>query len=123
MERRSLFIIAAAALCLAAAVGWDAALDRAGVNYHTRYSPAQPIAFSHRVHAGDLQMACQYCHTGAERSRHAGIPPAGTCMNCHKFVTATRDMQRMEDGAAEKEKRQPVDVISPEIRKIYAALD
>ena len=39
------------------------------------YQPAQPINYSHAVHAGDLQVQCQYCHYAAERGRFAGIPP------------------------------------------------
>lgn len=86
------------------------------------YEPSQPIAFSHRLHAGELQVACLYCHAGAIRSRHAGIPPASTCMNCHKFVTATMGAVHAEDELAKKEKRSPRPVISPEIAKIYEAL-
>lgn len=47
------------------------------------YQPRQPIVYSHAVHAGDLQIPCLYCHYAAERSKHAGIPPAALCMNCH----------------------------------------
>ena len=43
----------------------------------------QPIAYSHKLHAGELQIECQYCHTYAKRSIHAGIPSTNTCMNCH----------------------------------------
>ena len=86
------------------------------------YEPAQPIAFSHRLHAGELQVQCLYCHSGAEKSRHAGIPPANVCMNCHRFVSATLGATRAEDELARKEKRDPVRVISPEIQKIYDAL-
>ena len=50
------------------------------------YQPRQPIVYSHAVHAGELQIPCQYCHYGAERGRFAGIPPASVCMNCHKQV-------------------------------------
>lgn len=50
------------------------------------YEPDQPIAFSHKVHAGDNQIACLYCHFGAEKSQHAGIPPAQVCMNCHSNI-------------------------------------
>lgn len=50
------------------------------------YSPTQPIAYSHAVHAGAMQIDCQYCHYAAEWGRHAGIPPATICMNCHKQV-------------------------------------
>src|SRR5215467_7847178 len=69
------------------------------------YEPVQPIAYSHRLHAGELQIQCQYCHFGADKSRTAGIPPAGVCMNCHKFVTAPLGAIRAED---ERRKRRTV---------------
>lgn len=50
------------------------------------YAPAQPIDFSHRLHAGEYQIACLYCHYGAERSRHAGIPALSVCLNCHESL-------------------------------------
>lgn len=50
------------------------------------YAPAQPVKYSHAVHAGAMQIPCQYCHTGAERGRYAGIPSASICLNCHKQV-------------------------------------
>jgi len=48
----------------------------------------QPVNYSHKLHAGKLQIECQYCHTYARRSIHAGIPPSQVCMNCH---SATAD--------------------------------
>ncbi len=86
------------------------------------YEPAQPIAFSHRLHAGELQVSCLYCHSGAERSRHAGIPPANVCMNCHRFVTAPLGAIRAEDDLAQKEGRKPRRIVSPEIQKLYDSL-
>jgi hypothetical protein len=90
---------------------------------HQGYEPAQPIAYSHRLHAGEMQIQCQYCHFGADKSRHAGVPPANVCMNCHKFVTAPMGMVRAEDELAEKEKRAPRPVFSPELSKLYAAVN
>jgi hypothetical protein len=86
------------------------------------YEPTQPIAFSHRLHAGELQVSCLYCHSGAERSRHAGIPAANVCMNCHRFVSTTMGAVRAEDELAKKENRAPRRMVSPEIQKLYAAL-
>lgn len=83
------------------------------------YEPAQPIAFSHRLHAGELEVPCLYCHYGAVRSRHAGIPAAGVCLNCHRFVTASFGAVREEDRRATKEKRSPRRIVSPEIQKLY----
>lgn len=86
------------------------------------YEPAQPIEFSHRLHAGELQVSCLYCHSGAEKSRHAGIPAASTCMNCHQSVTANFGAIRAEDELAKKQGRQPRLIVSPEIQKLYDAL-
>ncbi len=86
------------------------------------YEPVQPIAFSHRLHAGDLEIDCHYCHSGAERSRHAGIPATGTCMNCHRFVTASWGAVREENRRAQREERPPRRLLSPEIAKLYGHL-
>lgn len=86
------------------------------------YEPAQPIAYSHRLHAGELQINCLYCHFGAEKSRHAGIPPANVCMNCHRFVIAPLGAIRAEDDLAKKEKRAPRRVVSPDLQQVYDAL-
>ena len=88
----------------------------------TGYEPPQPIAFSHRLHAGEMQVSCLYCHSGAERSRHAGVPAANVCMNCHRFVTAPLGAIRAEEEAAQKEGRKPSPVISPELAKLYDSL-
>ncbi len=86
------------------------------------YEPVQPLAYSHRLHAGELQIDCQYCHSGAQRSRYAGIPSASVCMNCHRLIKAPRSAIRAEELAAEKEGRAPEKVISPELAKLYQAL-
>lgn len=50
------------------------------------YQPDQPIAFSHKLHAGVTKIDCQYCHDSARRSKHSSVPGANTCMNCHTAV-------------------------------------
>lgn len=89
---------------------------------HQGYEPTQPIAFSHRLHAGELQMACVYCHSGAEKSRYADIPSTNVCMNCHKSVTAPLGAVRAEEDFAKKENRKPKLVVSPELRKLFDTL-
>jgi len=69
-------------------------------NVHTGYQPVQPIKFPHDKHAGMLKIDCQYCHSGAYKSKNASIPSLNICMNCHKSVMTE----------------------SPEIHKIYDAL-
>lgn len=81
---------------LAAFAGCDT-----GVSANQGYEPAQPIEFSHSLHAGEYQVDCLYCHFGATRSRHAGIPPIQVCLNCHAKVKPD----------------------SPEIKKISAAME
>jgi mono/diheme cytochrome c family protein len=64
-------------------IGYDAML---GVGVTTNYQPSQPIAFSHKVHAGQNGVDCNYCHTSARKSKHSGIPSANVCMNCHTYI-------------------------------------
>ena len=86
------------------------------------YTPAQPIEYSHRLHAGELAIDCQYCHYGARSSRNAGIPPASICMNCHKVVTSSYDALLTEDVNAEREGRAAVPIISAKLKPLYDAL-
>jgi hypothetical protein len=86
------------------------------------YEPEQPIAFCHRLHAGEMQISCLYCHSGAETSRHAGIPPASVCMTCHRFIMASRKDVVPELLEAQKTNRVQQPVVSPELQKLYDAL-
>ncbi|MEW6512043.1 MAG: cytochrome c3 family protein [Bacteroidota bacterium] len=52
--------------------------------------PRQPIAFSHKIHAGDNAIACQYCHGGVRRGAAAGIPSVRLCMGCHQLAAANK---------------------------------
>jgi len=54
------------------------------------YTPEQPINYSHKLHAGDMQIDCQYCHVAVEKSRHAMVPAVETCMNCHTVARKDR---------------------------------
>lgn len=53
------------------------------------YAPVQPVPFNHALHAGQLGMDCRYCHSAVEKSGHANVPTAQTCMNCHSAVKTT----------------------------------
>jgi mono/diheme cytochrome c family protein len=75
-------------------------------NVHTGYQPVQPIKFPHDLHAGAMKIDCQYCHSGAYKSKNASIPSLNVCMNCHKTIDRT-----VGSKAA-----------STEIQKIYDAL-
>lgn len=86
------------------------------------YAPEQPIAYSHRLHAGELQINCQFCHSSADSSKHAGIPSSDVCMKCHKYVTAPFDVLQQEMQLADKEKRKAKTLISSELKKLYDSL-
>lgn len=82
--------------------GGKATIDAAyGVGVHQGYAPEQPIKFSHKLHAGQNQINCNYCHTGVYEGKGANVPSANICMNCHNSI-----------------KRE-----SPEIQKIYRAIE
>ena len=64
------------------------------------YEPVQPIQFSHKLHAGTLQINCLYCHSGAVSGAHALVPPISTCMNCHAEVQPKDSEGRIKPGIA-----------------------
>lgn len=59
------------------------------------YMPDQPIAFSHKLHAGDNQIACEYCHTSVRKTKHANIPSVSICMNCH--IKVKKESEQIAD--------------------------
>jgi hypothetical protein len=50
-------------------------------------SPIQPLAFSHKIHAGDNGISCLFCHRYAPKSTVAGIPAVSDCRACHLFIS------------------------------------
>ena len=74
-----------------------------GVGVTTNYQPSQPIEFSHKIHAGQNGIDCNYCHSSARKSKHSGIPSANVCMNCHTYInegaiTGTKEIQKIYDA-------------------------
>jgi len=99
--RATLLLIAAA---VAATTGAFAARGLARVGIHQGYAPPQPIAFSHKLHAGDSKVTCLYCHSSARTSRHAGIPSVNVCMNCHSMLTKqTVDIERLKEAVQRRQ--------------------
>jgi len=47
---------------------------------------AQPVAFQHSLHAGELGIDCRYCHHSVEIAAYANIPPTEVCMTCHSQI-------------------------------------
>lgn len=64
------------------------------------YRPAQPVPYSHKLHAGELGLDCRYCHASVEVSAVANVPPTQVCMNCHRLVARDRPtLQPVRDSA------------------------
>ncbi len=79
------------------------------------YMPIQPIHYSHKIHAGDNQIECQYCHSSANKSKHSGIPSLNVCMNCHENIAEYNGDEDLEKGYTR-------DFYTNEIKKLYKAV-
>lgn len=101
-------------LFLAAYVGFGALFS---VGVDQGYQPIQPIAFSHKIHAGDNKIDCQYCHSSAKHSKHSGIPSVNVCMNCHKGISEVAPETKVEWDGRTLGKEE----LDKEIQKIYEA--
>jgi mono/diheme cytochrome c family protein len=103
-HKRTTALIILIILCGILSSTWYALKD---IGVYEGYHPEQPILFSHKIHAGDNAINCQYCHSGVERSKTAGIPSVNVCMNCHKGISTGPNIGSVEG--------------TEEIKKIYAA--
>ena len=94
--------LALTAVLLVALVGGAALL----LSFGPPAAPEQPIAFSHKLHAGDNRIACQYCHVSARHASVAGIPSVQRCLGCHKITAAARpEVQKL---AGYWERKEPI---------------
>jgi hypothetical protein len=103
-----------AGVLLLFAIGGYFIVDAAmGLGRMKGYQPAQPIFYSHKVHAGTNQISCLYCHGGAQDSKQASIPSVNVCMNCHVAIKEyTGEAITREDGTGVNG--------TAEIQKLYA---
>ena len=74
--------------------GFHALKDNVGV--YQGYAPEQPIAFSHKIHAGENGIDCVYCHHSAEKGKASGIPSVNVCMNCHSSISEGKTTGEVE---------------------------
>lgn len=98
---KSKVFIGITVLVFIGAVTYSGIMSLYDIGVHQGYAPEQPIAFSHKIHAGKYKIDCNYCHTGVRKSKNANIPSLNICMNCHSAIKTE----------------------SPEIKKIYAAIE
>ena len=86
-------------LCGTLALGSWTWVTMWNTNVHQGYQPVQPIKFPHDLHAGAMKINCQYCHSGAYKSKNASIPSLNVCMNCHKVVkTESAEIHKIYDA-------------------------
>jgi mono/diheme cytochrome c family protein len=79
------------------------------------YMPIQPIHYSHKIHAGDNQIECKYCHSSARVSKHSGIPSLNVCMNCHMNIAEYNGEEDLDKGYTKE-------FYTNEIKKLYKAV-
>ncbi|HET8837454.1 MAG TPA: c-type cytochrome [Flavobacteriaceae bacterium] len=111
IENQFLVLVSAVVFLLAAAYlafGW---MFQIGVDQG--YQPIQPIHFSHRIHAGDNQIDCKYCHSSARTSKVSGVPSLNVCMNCHVTISEVAPETATEEHSKE--------YYDAQIAKLYAA--
>jgi mono/diheme cytochrome c family protein len=79
------------------------------------YAPVQPIHYSHKIHAGDNKIDCNYCHSSARKSKISGIPSLNVCMNCHKNISEYNGEEDLAKGYTKE-------FYNGEIAKLYDAV-
>lgn len=108
------FLVLVFSIFLILAAGYFAYGYLMQVGVDQGYAPVQPIHFSHKIHAGDNQIDCKFCHSSARTSKTSGIPSLNVCMNCHKNISEVA-----EDTGTEEYSKAFYD---GEIAKIYKAV-
>ncbi|RUT70928.1 cytochrome C [Flavobacterium cupreum] len=84
---RNQFLVLVTSIFLLLASGYFVYGFLMQVGVDQNYEPIQPIHYSHKIHAGDNEINCKYCHSAARVSKNAGIPSLNVCMNCHKNIS------------------------------------
>ena len=112
VQNQFLVLVTAVFLLLASGYFVYGYLMQVGVDQG--YQPVQPIHYSHKIHAGDNQIECKYCHSSARVSKTSGIPSLNVCMNCHKSISEVADATATEEYSKE--------FYDGEIQKLYKAV-
>ena len=111
-KNQFLVLVTSIFLLLASAYFVYGYLMQVGVDQE--YAPIQPIHFSHKIHAGDNEINCKYCHSAARVSKNAGIPSLNVCMNCHKSVSEVAETTATPEYSKE--------FYDEQIQKLYTAV-
>lgn len=89
----------------------EACLSYKGAGDPEAPGPQQPIAFSHKHHAGMYEIDCQYCHSNTSESPSAGVPSVQVCMGCHSQFPPSYDaaFQGIRDLKQHWEEKRPIE--------------
>lgn len=112
IQNQFLVIVASVVLLLAASYFAFGYLMQIGVDQG--YQPVQPIHYSHKIHAGDNGIDCNFCHSSARQSKTAGIPSLNVCMNCHMSISEVAESTATAEYSKE--------FYDGEIQKLYKAV-
>ncbi|HSP83226.1 MAG TPA: c-type cytochrome [Gillisia sp.] len=112
LENQFLVLVTAIILLLVAGYGVYGYFMQVGIDQG--YKPVQPIHFSHKIHAGDNQIDCKFCHSSARVSKTSGIPSLNVCMNCHKSIGEVAEATATDEYSKE--------FYDNEIQKLYTAV-
>jgi mono/diheme cytochrome c family protein len=113
LKNQFLMLVSAIFLLLVAAYFMFGYFMQLGIDQG--YAPIQPIHYSHKIHAGDNQIDCNYCHSSARKSKTSGIPSLNVCMNCHKNISEYTGEEDLENGYTKE-------FYTKEIQKLYDAV-
>lgn len=108
------FLVLVVSLFLLLSAGYFAFGFLMQVGVDQGYAPVQPIHYSHKIHAGDNQIDCNFCHSSARKSKTSGIPSLNVCMNCHKNISEVAPETATEEYSKE--------FYDGEIAKLYKAV-
>jgi len=67
--------------------------------------PKQPIAFSHKHHAGSLNLKCETCHVNPAPGEMMTFPAESKCMGCHQVIKKeSAEIQRLAKFFTDKKR-------------------
>ena len=108
------FLVLVTAIVFLLAAGYFAFGFMMQIGVDQGYQPVQPIHYSHKIHAGDNQIDCNFCHSSARKSQVAGIPSLNVCMSCHKNISEVAEETATPEFSKE--------FYDGEIAKLYQAV-
>lgn len=109
------FLVLVTSIFLILASGYYAYGYMMQIGVDQGYMPIQPIHYSHKIHAGENQIDCKYCHSSTRVSKHSGIPSLNVCMNCHKYIAEYNGQEDLANGYTKE-------FYNKEIQKLYDAV-